>query len=138
MAYGVGVLDITLLSSGTSTSDQYKGVVATSSYKSGYFAIVAARGGKGTGVLQEASTEADVGLRVRVAGITKVAAGDSSSMDVAITEGLHLVWSSKGQAVPTSSGGLFVAGQAFESLSTGSTGVITMLLAGVATLATAT
>lgn len=123
MAFEIPLLDITLLSSG-STGDQYKAVVASSSANAGGFAVVATRGARFTGWLQDNSTEA-AGRAVRLSGVSKVAAGDSSAMDTAITEGSLLTVSSVGQAVPATSGSrLYIGGIALEGLTTGSTGII--------------
>lgn len=128
MAYEIPILTHTLVSTGGSTSDQYKVVVATSSGGEGDgYAKVAVRGSKWTGILQEHSTEA-AGMTIMSYGISKVAAGDSSAMENAITAGGWVVASSQGQAVPSTAVDLVALGQALESLSTGSTGVISVLL----------
>lgn len=123
------LFDITLNSSGDESSNQYKACVASSAVAAGGLAIVATHGGKFTGVLQDKSTAAGTASRVRVQGITKMACGASSGMEIAITEGLPLTCSSKGQGVPSSSAGQAFIGQALEPLATGSTGIIRVLLA---------
>lgn len=116
-----------LLSSGGSTGDQYKAIVATSSASSRGYATVAVRGGKLTGILMGNSTQA-VYQKYQYAGIAKVAAGDSSGMDTAITEGIKVVASSKGQAVPSTAINLSLIGIALTNLATGSTGIIDVQL----------
>lgn len=128
MSFEIPGIDLSLQSSGGRSGDQYKAVFATSSAGSSGYAVVAAIGNKLIGVLQENSTEITP-QRVRVSGVSKVAAGDSSGMETAITQGLAVVASSKGQAVPISSQGQSLIGYALESLSTGSTGIIAVLLA---------
>lgn len=123
MAYEIPLLDITLTSSGDMSSYQYRAVAASSANAAGGCTLVATRGAKVTGVYQDNSTASEPG-RVRVWGVSKLAAGDSSAMDTAITEGLFLVASSVGQAVPSSAADLHVYAMALESLSTGSTGII--------------
>lgn len=122
------LFDITLNSSGDESSNQYKAVIASSAVASGGLAVVATHGGKFVGVLQDKSTAAGIASRVTVAGVTKMQAGASSGHEVAITEGLPLVCSSVGDAVPSSSAGEAVIGMALESLSSGSTGIIKVLL----------
>ena len=89
--------------------------------------LVAVRGAKMTGVYQHNSTAQEAGS-VMVTGVTKMAAGDSSAMDNAITAGLRVVASSIGQAVPSTVAGQHVVGIALEPLTTGSTGIIAVLL----------
>lgn len=125
------VLEISLLSSGGSTTDQYKAVFATSSASAGGYAVVGTRGKRATGVLQENSTEA-TRQRVMVLGVTKVAAGDSSSAPVAIAEGALVLASSKGQAVASTStgdaSGDWALGYALDALAAASTGIIRMMV----------
>lgn len=120
-------LVITRKSSGDMSSKQNTVVVASSANASGGCTVVATRGAKLTGVYLDNSTAAAYG-RVQTQGIAKVAAGDSSAMDTAITEGLPVVASSVGQAVPSTAAGQHLLGQALGSLSTGSTGYIQVLL----------
>lgn len=128
MAFGIPVLDISLASSGGSSGNQYKAVVATSSAASGGYAVVGTRGGKVTGVLQENSTQA-TDHRIRTIGVTKVAAGDSSGAPSAITEGGLLSASSQGQAVASSgAAGDYVFGYALDALGTTSTGIISAIV----------
>ena len=123
------LFDITFDASGDNTDNQYKGVFATSSVNaSGEVAVVATHGGTFIGVLQDKSTASGIASLVRVAGITKMQAGASSGMEIEITEGLPLGCSSKGDAVPSSSTGNAVIGMALEQLTTGSTGIIKVLL----------
>ena len=128
MTTDLRLFDITLNSSGDESSNQYKGVIASSAVAAGGLAVVATRGGKFIGVLQDKSTASGIASLVRVAGITKMQAGASSGMEIAITEGLPLVCSSNGEAVPSSSAGNAIIGMALESLTTGSTGIIKVLL----------
>lgn len=128
MSNDMTLFDITLGSSGDETSNQYKAVIASSAVAAGGLAVVAARGGRFTGVLQDKSTAADTASRVRVAGITKMIAGDSSGMETAITEGLPVIASSVGHAVPSTAATDAKIGTALEPLATGSTGIISVLL----------
>jgi len=127
MATENAVFDFTLTSSGDMSSNQYRAVVASSANVAGGCVRVAARGAAVTAVFQENSTSARAS-RVRALGITKVAAGDSSALDTAITEGMYLVASSVGQAVPSSAADLHAFCLALEPLTTGSTGIIKALL----------
>jgi len=65
---------------------------------------------------------------VRILGVTKVAAGDSSAMAVGILVGTQLEASSIGQAIPSTAGQISHAGcgYALQPLATGSTGIISM------------
>ena len=128
MTTDLRLFDITPNSSGDESSNQYKGVIASSAVAAGGLAVVATHGGKFIGVLQDKSTASGIASLVRVAGITKMQAGASSGMEIEITEGLPLVCSSKGDAVPSSSTGNAVIGMALEQLTTGSTGIIKVLL----------
>ncbi len=128
MTTDLRLFDITLDATEDHTNDQFKAVVATSSDASGEFAVVAGRGARFTGVLQDKSTAAGIASLVRVAGITKMAAGDSSGMESAITEGLPVICSSVGQAVPSTAATDAKIGTALETLTTGSTGIIKVLL----------
>ena len=128
MANDLMLFDISLDATGDNTSNQYKAVIATSSDVSGEMAVVAARGGRFTGVLQDKSTAAGISSRVRVAGITKMLAGDSSAMENAITEGSPVMVSSVGQAVPSTAATDAKIGTSLDPLATGSTGIIRVLL----------
>lgn len=114
---------LTLKSSGDMSSNQYKAVRASTTNADGGCTVVAARGGLATGVYLDDSTAATFG-RVARSGIVKMLAGDSSAMDTAITQGLPVVASSQGQAVPSTAAGQHRIGYALDSLSTGSTGII--------------
>ena len=128
MTTDLRLFDITLNSSGDESSNQYKGVIASSAVAAGGLAVVATHGGTFIGVLQDKSTASGIASLVRVAGITKMQAGASSGHEIEITEGLLLVCSSKGDGVPSSSAGEAIVGMALEQLSTGSTGIIKVLL----------
>lgn len=128
MTTDLRLFDITLNASGDNTSNQFKAVVASSATVAGGSSVVSARGGRFTGVLQDKSTAAGIASSIRVLGITKMAAGDSSAMETAITEGLPVMCSSVGQAVPSTAATDAKIGTALESLTTGSTGIIKVLL----------
>ena len=128
MTTDLRLFDITLNSSGDESSNQYKAVIASSAVAAGGLAVVATHGGKFIGVLQDKSTASGIASLVRVAGITKMQAGASSGHEIEITEGLLLVCSSKGDGVPSTSAGEAIVGMALEQLSTGSTGIIKVLL----------
>ena len=127
MAFEIPGFDFSLQSSGDMSSHQYKAVQASTTNVAGGATVVATRGGAVTGVLQENATQATP-QRVRVTGVTKLQAGDSSAMENAITEGGKVVASSVGQAVPSTGAGQHLLGIALEGLSTGSTGIIPVLL----------
>lgn len=127
MATSIPVLELSLKSSGSMSSYQYRAVLASTANADNGATVVASRGGKWTGVWQGNSTETTFD-RVQVLGVAKVCAGDSSSTDTAITQGSMVVCSSVGQAVPSTAAGLFYLGIALGSLSTGSTGIIPVLL----------
>ena len=128
MSYEQIGLDVTRRSSGDMSSHQYKLVTFSTANDAKGCILSTERGTLTHGVWQgPKSTVAEYG-RVRVVGVTKVAAGDSSAMDVAITAGSLLQASSVGQAVPSTAGTVNpnLVGFAMESLSTGSTGIISM------------
>lgn len=127
MAYEIPGLSFTLRSSGDMSSNQYRAVQASTTNTEDGATRVATRGGAAIGVWQDNSTEQTHG-RIMGTGITKLAAGDSSAMETAITLGLNVVASSVGQAVPSTGAGQHLLGKALGTLSTGSTGIIPVLL----------
>jgi len=127
MSYSVPGIQISLKSSGDMSSHQYKAVQASTTNAADGCIVTATRGGKVTGVYQNNSTASEAGL-VMLTGVTKMIAGDSSAMDNAITAGLRVVASSVGAAVPSTAAGQNVIGIALQPLTTGSTGVIAVLL----------
>lgn len=127
MAFEVPGLELTLRSSGDMSGNQYKLVNASTTNVADGAAKTATRGGGVIGVWQDNSTEQTHG-KVQASGVSKVAAGDSSGMETAITLGSRVVASSQGQAVPSSAAGQHMVGIALGSLSTGSTGIIPVLL----------
>ena len=128
MAFELILGSISRKATGDMSSNQYQCVLASSSDAVGEIAVVAVRGGHVTGVLQDKSTAAGLASKVAISGVTKLAAGDSSGMENAITEGAYVMASSLGQAVPTTAADLHVIGMALDSLTTGSTGIISVLL----------
>jgi len=127
MAYEVPILDITLLSSGDMGSYQYRAVQASTTNAADGATLLATRGGNVTGVWQGNSTQTEAG-KLRVVGVSKMAAGDSSAMANAIAVGDKVVASSVGQAVPSTGAGQHLLGIALGALSTGSTGIIPVAL----------
>lgn len=127
MSYQIPGIVASLLSSGDMSTHQYKAVQASTTNSADGCIVTATRGGKVTGVYQNNSTAQEAGA-VMLTGVTKVVAGDSSAMDNAITAGLRVVASSVGAAVPSTAAGQNVFGIALEPLTTGSTGVIAVLL----------
>lgn len=128
MAYQMPGLILSLLSSGGSTGDQYKGVVATSTASAGGYAVVATRGGKPTGVLLGNSTEAVV-QEVQVSGVVLMQAGDSSGNATGVKEGIEVAVSSVGHAVFSTGGAQeYVIGSPLAPMATDSTGIIPVLL----------
>ena len=128
MAFEIPGTKYTRLSSGDMSAHQYKAVLDSTTNADEGTAVVATRGGRLSGIWQQNSTATEAG-EVMLTGISKVAAGDSSGMDTAITQGSNVVCSSKGAAVPSTGAGQYLIGQAKESLSTGSTGIIAVALA---------
>lgn len=127
MSYEIPLFDVTLLSSGDMSSKQFTAVAASTTNAVDGCVATATRGGAVTGIYQNNSTTAEAG-KVRVHGVSKVIAGDSSGMANAITVGGTVVASSKGYAVPSTGAGQHLIGIALEGLSTGSTGIISVLL----------
>jgi hypothetical protein len=127
MAWENGIMDLgQLASSGDMSSKQYRIVVASTANAADSVTVVAARGGNLTGVWQDNSTVATAGA-LRVLGVSKVAAGDSSGGS-AITIGAKVVASSQGQAVLSTAAGQHVLGIAMGPLGASSTGVIPVML----------
>lgn len=128
MAWENGLMDLgQIASSGDMTGNQYKAVALSTANGEMGAAVVATRGGPVHGVWQDNSTVATAGA-IRVHGVSKILAGDSSGMENAITLGTKLVASSQGHAVPSTAAGQQLIGIAYGSLSTGSTGIIPVLL----------
>ncbi len=65
---------------------------------------------------------------MRVLGVTKMVAGDSSGMANAITLGTRVVASSVGTAVPSTAAGQHVIGIAYGTLAASATGIIPVAL----------
>lgn len=127
MAYEEILQTITLAADEDLSAKQYF-LVAVST--DGQAKAVATRGATAIGVNQEKSTAAGISTKIGVYGVTKVAAGDTSAGS-AIVAGDTLMSSSVGRAVPTTLNiGDLVIGQALTPLSSGVTGVISMLIRG--------
>lgn len=119
---------LTLLSSGDMSSHQFTAVQASTTNAIDGCTIFTARGAAPTGVYQDNSTTAEGG-RVMFTGITKMAAGDSSAMETAIAPNTRVIASSVGAAVPsTGATAQHFIGISLDALSTGSTGVISVML----------
>lgn len=114
-------------SSGDVSSDQYKAIQFSTANDDNGFVLTATRGGTVDGVLQGNSTLATA-EEVMCYGVSKLAAGDSSAMENAINFGTRVVASSQGQAVPSTGAGQHLIGISLGTLSTGSTGIIPVLL----------
>ncbi len=92
-------------------------------------AIPAVRGGFVIGAIQDNSTQTGFSTKVAVLGISKVAAGDTSAMENAISPGTKLISSSVGRAVPTTNAVLdYRFGVALQALATGATAIIPVLI----------
>lgn len=128
MSFEIPGLEISLLSSGDMSSNQYKAVSASTTNSIDGAIVVATRGGRPNGVWQHNSTTAEAG-GLLITGVTKMVAGDSSAMENAIAAGDPVVASSNGHAVPSTGAGQPLLGLALEALSTGSTGIISVQLA---------
>lgn len=122
-AYG----DLTLLSSGDMSSHQFRGVKASTTNAVDGAILATARGQAITGVWQNNSTQSEAG-RLITFGVSKMQAGDSSAMENAITVGAHVAISSVGNAVPSTDTSDATIGIALDGLSTGSTGIIRVLV----------
>ena len=128
MAVQIDLGSFSLLSSGDMSAKQYLAVKASTANAVDGAVLLAVRGaGPITGVWQDNSTQTEAG-KVQFLGITKLAAGDSSAMANAIAVGAPVVASSVGQGVPSTAAGQGVIGIALDALSTGSTGVISVLM----------
>lgn len=127
MAFSIPGLMITLKSSGDMSSYQYALVSASTTNVDGGCVLASARGQQVTGVWLNNSTAAEYGP-VQVTGVAPILAGDSSAMENAITQGAVVRCSSVGRAVPSTASIDGAVGLALESLGTGSTGVISILL----------
>ena len=127
MANEIPGLTLTRKSTGDMSSYQYRAVAASTTVVADGCALVATRGGSVLGVFLHNSTAATFGA-IQVSGVAKLQAGDSSAMANAITEGLFVVASSIGQAVPSTAAGQYAIGKALTPLGTGSTGIIDVLL----------
>lgn len=127
---------ITLDSSGDLSSSQYfLTTMSTASADTagpqtfGRTSIVATRGAFVLGSIQDNSTATGFSTKVAVLGVSKVAAGDTSAMENAITFGTPLISSSVGRAVPSTANiGDYVFGRSLAVLATGATATITVLL----------
>lgn len=117
----------TLLSSGDMSGNQFKAVQASTTNAVDGAIVVATRGAAPTGIYQDNSTQSEAG-RVMFTGISKMQAGDSSAMENAIAPNDRVVASSAGAAVPSTGAGQHLLGISLDALSTGSTGVISVLL----------
>lgn len=127
MANEIPGLHVTRKSSGDMSAHQYKIVRFSTTNSVDGATVVAVRGGLCHGSWLDNSTALTFG-RVQLSGMAKLAAGDSSAMDNAITQGLPVVASSQGQAVPSTAAGQHRIGFAMDSLSTGSTGFISVFV----------
>lgn len=127
MAFENMVLDVSRLSSGDMSANQFKAVQLSTTNAQDGAIVNAARGTAIFGVYQDNSTQSEAG-RIRTIGITKILAGDSSAMQNAIAPGGRLVASSVGHAVPSTDTRDAQIGISLDSLSTGSTGIISMLI----------
>jgi len=128
MAYEIPLLIDSKRSTGDMSSYQYRAVALSTAagYDDGV-ALVAARGAAVHGVWLDNSTASDHG-RLMLEGVAKLAAGDSSGTETAISPGDIVVASSVGQAVASTAADLHAIGIAQEALSTGSTGWIAVHL----------
>ena len=126
MAYEEALISVTFPSSGDLSSAQYLfGRLTTA----GTLGPTTARGAAALGIIQDNSTQANFSTKLGVYGISKVAAGDSSGTDGTITFMTPLMASSVGRAVPTTLNiGDHVLGYALQALTTGTQGVISMLI----------
>ena len=128
MAWENGLMDVgQMQSSGDMTSHQYKAVQLSTTNSALGTIVTATRGGPVSGVWQDNSTVATFGA-MRVLGVSKVAAGDSSGGTSAITIGTKLVASSAGQAVPSTATGQALIGISYGVLPSASTGIIPVFL----------
>ena len=124
MAYEEILQSITFPSSGDMSANQYF-IVRVST--AGQVGPTSARGAAGIGPLQDNSTATAFSVKIAAYGVSKVAAGDSSA-GALIAFWDALVATSAGRAVTSTGTGLHVIGRALTTLSSGVTGVISMLI----------
>lgn len=137
MSYEIAVLDVTFPASGDLSGSQYRCASLTTA---GQLQVMTSFLDTFVGVLQDKTTAAGISAKVRVEGITKVIAGGTSGLEMAILCG-HTLVSTGGAVIPSSSGaGNRIVGQALQNLSTFSASTanvptITMLIhrSGVST-----
>ena len=124
MAWENGLLDIGQFeSTGSMAANQYKAVQLSTSVTDA-FSVVGTLGARVDGVLQENSTAATA-MALRVHGVTKLAA---ESSNVAIAPGTRLVANANGQGYPSTAAGQHLIGISYGTVSTGSSGIIPVLL----------
>ena len=125
MAWENGLLDIgQMVSSGDMTGKQYTAVALSTANDENGAVIVAALGAAVDGVWQDNSTKATAGA-MRVHGVTKMQA---LSSDVAISRGTRVVSDAAGNAYPSTAAGQHLVGISYGALSTGSSGIIPVML----------
>lgn len=137
MAYDIPILDVTFPASGDLSGSQYRMASLTTA---GQVQVMTSFLDVPVGVIQDKSTAAGLSCKVRVEGISKVIAGGTSGLEMAILAG-HTLVSTGGAVIPSSSGagnrivGIALANLSTFSASTANVPVIPVLLArsGVST-----
>lgn len=115
MAYDIPILDVTFPASGDLSGSQYRCASLSTALQ---VQVMTSFLDTFLGVIQDKTTAAGLSAKVRVAGITKVVAGGTSGLEMAILGG-HTLVSTGGAVIPSSSGaGNRIVGQALANLST--------------------
>lgn len=125
MALEYGIFDLgdrTATADYSSATNQFRFVTSTSNTT---FKRAASAGVPVLGVLQDTPASGEHGS-IRVYGLSKVRVGTTSHAAIAIMDKIRT--SSVGFAMPSTLGTRYVIGRALETLSSNSTGVISMLI----------
>jgi len=123
MAYEEVLTSITLPASADLSSYQYHLVSATTAATA---QLQTTKGGYVVGVLQDKSTAANIGSKIGIFGVTKVAAGNAATTGFNV--GTPLVAATSSVATVWSTAGSYVVGYALEHLTSGTSGVVSMLI----------
>jgi hypothetical protein len=123
MAYTESPLFLTLPSSGTLATHQYKLVDVSTA---GQTEVVITDVAPGIGINHGNTTGTGIGVPVQFAGVSPLYCGNSTT--AAINPGDLLTASTGGMAIPAAGTSVFIIGEALESLTSGSSGIIAVKL----------
>jgi hypothetical protein len=123
MAYEQSGLFLSLDSSGTLASHQYKIFDASTSLQT---EILGVSGAVAVGILHDNTTEGSKSVSLQFAGVSPVACGNSTT--AAINPGDLLMASTDAIGIPAVGTSVFIVGEALGALSSGSSGVIPVKL----------